>query len=162
MHAWIVFLHATSVVVFLLAHGASHSVSLRIPHERKPERLRALLDLSTSGYGVMFGALGLVFVFGVAAGFSGQWWGAGWIWAALALSLVISVAMFMLAQRNYYPLRAALGMPVAGGAKAEQAAPPASDDAIAALAAAARPLPNIIFGVGGLIILVWLMLFKPF
>lgn len=34
MHLWIAFLHASSVVVFLLAHGASHSMSLRIHSER--------------------------------------------------------------------------------------------------------------------------------
>jgi len=124
MHPWIVFFHALSVVLFLLAHGASHSVSLRIPSERKPERLRALLELSTSGYTVMFGALALVFVFGIAAGFSGQWWGRGWIWASLGLLLVVSAAMFWLAQRSYRPLRTALGLPTFGEGKPQQAAAP--------------------------------------
>jgi len=162
MHPWIVFFHALSVVLFLLAHGASHSVSLRIPSERKPERLRALLELSTSGYTVMFGALALVFVFGIVAGFSGQWWGRGWIWASLGLLLVVSAAMFWLAQRSYRPLRTALGLPTFSEEKPQQAAAPASDDEIAALAAAARPLPNIIVGIGGLAVFMWLMLFKPF
>ncbi len=137
-------------------------MSLRIPHERKPERLRALLELSTGGYTLMFGALALAFVFGIAAGFSGQWWGSGWIWAALALLLIVSTAMYMLASRTYRPLRVALGMPTFGGPQAGAPGQPASDDEIAALAAAAQPLPNIVFGIGGLVVLLWLMLFKPF
>ncbi len=149
MYTWLVFLHTLSVVLFLLAHGASHIVSLRIPGERKPERLRALLDLSSSSYNVMFAALALALVFGVAAGFVGKWWDSLWIWTALGLLFAVSVTMYVLAQRNYVPLRAALSRPD-------------TDEKIAALAAATGPLPNIIIGIGGLAVLTWLMFFKPF
>ena len=159
MHLWIVFLHAVSVLVFLLAHGASHTMAFRIQGERKPERLRMLLELSTSTYNVMFIALAFVFVLGIVAGFSGNWWRHGWIWAALGLLLVVSTAMYLLGQRSYGRLRTALGMPIFG---APAAASAASDEEIAALAAAARPMPIAIAGIGGLVVVLWLMLFKPF
>lgn len=148
--------------MFLLSHGASHSISLRIPGERKAERLRALLELSTSTYSVMFASLALTVVFGIVAGFSGNWWGQGWIWAALVLLVVISAAMYSLGQRHLAPLRRSLGMPIMGAGKPQAAEAPASDDDVAALAAATKPLPGVIFGVVGLAVILWLMLFKPF
>jgi len=162
MYLWLVYVHAISVILFVLMHGASHSVLLRIRHERTPDRLRALFDLSSSTYNLMFLGLALVVVFGVAAGVAGSWWGTGWIWAALVLGVVVSATMFFLAQRSFGPLRRALGMPLFSGDKAQPPAPAASDDEIAALAAAVQPLPMTIAGIGGLAIFMWLMLFKPF
>lgn len=162
MYLWIVFAHAFCVILFLLTHGASHSILFRIRNERKPERLRALLELSTSTYNLMFAALALVLVFGIAAGVAGSWWGQGWIWAALVLYVVVGAAMYFLAQKSFGPLRRALGTAVFAGEKTQPPSSAASDDEIAAIAAAVQTLPNTIAGIGGLAVLMWLMIFKPF
>jgi hypothetical protein len=46
--------------------------------------------------------------------------------------------------------------------KSQPAVPPASPEEIAARAAAINPIPAAIVGFGGLALIVWLMMFKPF
>jgi hypothetical protein len=48
MVRWIVFLHIAGIFGFLLSHGSSAGVVFALRHERKPERIRALLQLSGS------------------------------------------------------------------------------------------------------------------
>src|SRR5258708_32817403 len=42
---------------------------------------------------------------GITAGFMGNWWGQGWIWAALGLFILISVTMTLLGSRPFKRLR---------------------------------------------------------
>lgn len=81
MYRWIVFNHVARVLVFLRAHGASAVVSFRLKNERDPERLRALLDLSSASIGSIatWIPLGVVILTGVVLGFMGGWWGQWWI-----------------------------------------------------------------------------------
>jgi ABC-type Co2+ transport system permease subunit len=89
MYRWIVFLHIAGIFGFLLAHGSSAGVAFALRRERRPERLRALLDLSSSTLSVFYLSLLVLLAAGIVAGFMGHWWGQGWIW----LSLGVLVAM---------------------------------------------------------------------
>ena len=79
MYPWIVFLHVAGGFGFMLAHGASASVAFALRRERNLERLRALLDLSSGSFNVMYLSLLVLLAAGIVAGFMQKWWGQGWI-----------------------------------------------------------------------------------
>jgi hypothetical protein len=63
--------------------------------------------------------------------------------------------------RSFTQLRKAAGLPYFDG-KPHPALPPADPEQIAARAAAVNPIPIAIVGFGGLVLMLWLMMFKPF
>jgi predicted lipid-binding transport protein (Tim44 family) len=161
MYHWIVFLHVLGAFAFVTAHGGSANVAFKLRHETSRERIAALLDLSTAFMSGMLLALLVMLLSGIGLGFLGSWWGQGWIWLALALLLAKLFAMFTMAARSFTQLRQAAGLPYFDG-KPHPAAPPASPEEIAARAAAINPVPIAVVGFGGLALIVWLMMFKPF
>src|SRR2546422_4485382 len=92
-YAWLVFLHVTSVVGFVLAHGASAAMGLRLRRETSPDSIRSLVVLSTLSTRVMYPFLVLVLLTGIAAGFAGQWWRSKWIWTAIIVLVITTIVM---------------------------------------------------------------------
>lgn len=161
MYRWIIFLHVLGAFAFVMAHGASANIAFKLRRETSRERIAALLDLSTAYFGGMYVALLVMLLTGIALGFVGNWWGQGWIWLALALLLAKLFAMFTMAARSFTQLRQAAGLPYFDG-KPHPAAQPAGPEEIAARATAINPIPIAVVGFGGLALIVWLMMFKPF
>jgi len=162
MYNWIVFLHVAGAFVFLLAHGASANVAFKLRREKNLERIRALLDLSTDSYGVMYLSLLFLLVAGIIAGILGNWWGYGWMWASLVVLIVLFVLMFTRGAGYYIAVRKAVGMPYTVQGKVHPAEPPLSEAEIIALLNSSRPIEVAVTGVIGLGVLLWLMMFKPF
>jgi hypothetical protein len=162
MYGVVIFLHVLGVFIFLLAHGASNAVAFALRKERNMERVRALLMLSPSTFGMMWGGLGLILVSGIAGGFMLNWWAQGWIWAALALFIVMIAAMSIYTAPYYGNLRKAAGLPYTEGRKVAEPQPPVSDEEMARLLASPRPIYTALIGWGGLVVILWLMMFKPF
>ena len=162
MYPWPVFLHLLGLFGFLLAHGASSSAAFALRRERNLERVRALLELSANSYGVMYGVLLVLLVSGIWAGVLGQWWGRAWIWVSVILLIVILGAMGVLGSRTYGYVRKAAGLPYFEGMKQQPAAEPASADEIDDLLAKGKPVLLTLIGYGGLAVIAWLMMFKPF
>jgi len=163
MYQFWVFVHLAGVFGFLLAHGVSAAVALSLLRERDPQRVRALLELSSwtlSGFYISFLVL---LAGGITAGFLGHWWGQGWIWAALGVLIVMMGAMYGLASPYYNRLRQAVGLQSytqrrrGGGAAA-----PALTVELEPLQHSSRPLSIVILGIGGLLVILWLMVYKPF
>ncbi len=94
MHRWWVFLHIAGVFGFLMAHGVSAYVTLRLPRERDPARVSHLLELSASSVGFMWNSIGLLLLGGILAGFTGHFWGQAWIWAAIVVLVAVIAAMY--------------------------------------------------------------------
>lgn len=162
MYSWLVFLHIAGALGFMLAHGASASVAFALRREHNPERVRALLELSASSYGVMYLSLLVLLVSGIAAGFLGGWWGRGWMWASLGLLIVIGVAMSVWGSRLYGGARKAAGLPYFENGKRHPPREPAGAAEIEARLAMGNPLLLTAIGLGGLGVILWLMVFKPF
>jgi len=162
MYPWIVFLHVIGAFGFILAHGASASVSFALRRERNLERIRALLNLSINSYNVMYVSLLLLLVAGIVAGFMGRWWGAGWIWTALGLLIALIVAMSLVGTRYYAQVRKAAGLEYFEAMKTHAPIPPAAPEEMDRLLAASPAMLVAAMGAGGLIVIVWLMMFKPF
>ena len=93
MYQWLVFLHVLGVFGFLLAHGVSVFVAFRVQREKDVHAIRALLGLSASAVMMSTFSLLLILVAGIIAGFMGNWWSMGWIWAALGVFVVVWILM---------------------------------------------------------------------
>ena len=155
MYSWIVFLHVAGAFGFLLAHGVSVSVLLRLRTERKRDRITTLLDLSSSSMTGFYASIVVLLAAGTLAGFIGNWWRMVWIWASLGLFLAIAAAMYPLATAYLRRVRAAVG-------KRPSGAPMASDEEIDELLGSGRPVLIAVIGFGGLLVILWMMMFKPF
>ena len=152
LYQWIVYAHILAIFTFLLAHGTATAITYKLRGERKIERIRALLDLSQS-----MAILGIVswlalIAAGIILGVMGNWWGHGWIWTALILLALMSVAMALLASR---PLGRARQL-LAASSTAEV------DQQLSTLLAAPNPMVLSVIGGVGIAIILWLMMFKPF
>jgi hypothetical protein len=161
-HAYIVFVHVLGVFAFLIFHGVSVGVLFGIRAEREPERLRALLDLSTWSFaGMTIG--GLVWLAsGILAGFSGNYWTTGryWIWASLAVVVVVIGLMTPLGRIYLGRVRVAVGIDTKTGKHDPTLA--VEPAAIEAAVNSGKPMLVAAIGFGGIAILAWLMMFKPF
>ncbi len=162
MYAAVVFLHILGVFGFLLAHGASANVALKLRSERSRESVCTLLDLSTASYNLMYGSLALLLVAGIVAGFMGNWWGRLWIWAALVSLVVVMVLMYVVATPYYTQLRIAAGMPYFAGRKMQPPESPVGDSELIGMLESGRPMAVAAIGGVGLAVILALMVFKPF
>ena len=164
MYNWIVFVHVLGVFGFLLAHGAATAITFKLRGEREVERVRALLDLSRGTRAVAGVSLLVTLAAGIALGFMGGWWSHLWIWASLALLVLIGVAMTFLGSRSFDAIRQ-LVQPDTASSGAKDSLPSSATSAnerLAALLAATHPMLLTLTGGGGLALILWLMMFKPF
>jgi hypothetical protein len=152
LYQWIVYVHILAVFAFLLAHGAATAITFKLRGERQIERIRALLDLSQSMSILGRVSLLVLLLAGIILGFMGAWWGHGWIWTALILLVLMSVAMSLLASRPLLQARQVLAAKTA----------PEEDQQFRALLAAPNPAALSVIGGVGIAIILWLMQFKPF
>jgi hypothetical protein len=161
-HWPIVFVHILGVFLFLIAHGVSAAVMLRLRSERDPAAVRTLLDLSRRSFGVMTVGFLIWFFAGILAGFSGNYWTTGryWIWASLAVAVVIIGAMTPMGRIYLNRVRAAVGIDAKTGAI--DASAQVDPQALEAAIASGRPMLVASIGLIGLVVLAWLMMFKPF
>ncbi len=154
MYQWLVFVHLVGLVLFLLTHGVSMWVAFTVRRNPEPDTARLLLGLSSRANGVMYLGLLLLAIGGLGAAWNAGSLLAGWVVASYVVLVVIIVAMYAMGAGYYYPLRDALS-PKAG-------ATPIDAAELARRVANRRPEALTLVGVGGLVVLVWLMALKPF
>lgn len=162
MYQLLVYLHVVGVFGFLLAHGASAGVAFKLRGERNPDRIRALLDLSVWSYLVMWVGLLVLVITGIISGFLGSHWSRGWIWASIVLLVAIFVIMGLYGSRYYGRVRSAVGLKPYRRTDQVTLGEVQSEDDIATLLNTNHPLILALIGFGGLLVILWLMMFKPF
>jgi hypothetical protein len=152
-YRWLVFIHVLAGFSFVLAHGTSAAVVFRVRNERDPDRVRLLLDLSQRSTIPADISVLVLLVAGIWAGIDRQWFTSGtlWIWAAVIVIVIVFIAMFVLISRHYYPLRQRL-----------QVDPPVTPEELDAALSTPQPTWGAAIGMIGLVVLIWLMMFKPF
>jgi hypothetical protein len=160
MYSYIVLLHVVGAFIFALAHGASFAVALRLRGVTSREQAAALLELSQLAIGGLYVGLALLLIGGVWAGFAGDHWGRLWIWAALGVLIVITVAMYAIATPFYGRMRVVTGVTTDPKqvARVGEVAP----DELERMTASGRPLALTAIGSIGLLVILWLMVVKPF
>jgi hypothetical protein len=157
LHRILVFGHVLSAFLYLLAHGGSVAVAFRVRRETRAERVRALLDLSASTKAVANYLLLSMILFGVALGFLGRWWSAGWIWGSIGVLVLIMVVMGRSASPYFRRMREAVGLVAVDGAARE-----ASAGEVAKAVGSGNATAVTVLAMGGWAVILWLMLFKPF
>ena len=113
------------------------------------------------GVGAMYVGLLVLLVGGIWAGFAGDHWGSIWIWAAIGTLVVVIAVMYAVATPFYGRMRAAAGI----GQYAERRdryKPPATEADLAMLATSNVPFVLATVGGIGLLVIIWLMILKPF
>jgi plastocyanin len=154
VHRWLVFVHVAGVFGFMMAHGVSAYVTLRLPRERDPTRVSQLLELSASSVGLMWNAIGVLVLAGIAAGFTGDFWGQGWIWAAIAVLVAVMAAMYFMGTTWAKRLRT-ISAAMSEGTEA------VSPQQWEQLLRSQRPHALAAVGFVGILVLLWLMIFQP-
>lgn len=161
-YPWIVLLHVAGAFLFVLGHGASAMTSIRLRNERDPVRVGALLDLSGASLGTMYAGMLLLLIGGVWAAFAASLWGRLWIWLSIALLVLITVAMYPIGTQYYGRVRNAVGQKKYNDPKDAPAPAPASAAELDALLSSSRPYQLAAIGGIGLLLILWLMVVKPF
>jgi hypothetical protein len=159
-YPWIVLLHIVGAFIFVLSHGVSTWAAILLRGERDRTRMAALLDVSSASVGGTYTGLLLLLIGGIWAEIYAGHFARGWIWAAIAVLVIVIVVMYAVATPYYVRLRAAVGLP--GRGNAPDPALVASDEDLATLAARGPVAVLMVVGSGGLLILLWLMVLKPF
>jgi hypothetical protein len=162
MYRWIIFVHIAAVLGFLLAHGSSAGVAFALRRERRPERLKALLHLSSSALSVFYLALLVLLVAGITAGFVGGWWSYGWIWVSVVVLIAMVAGMWTVGSMHYHRVRKALGISHMEGMKFHDPVEPAPPEELEAVLAPGQPVLLAAIGYGGALVFAGLMWFKPF
>jgi hypothetical protein len=162
LYPWVVLLHIVGAFLFAVSHGVAIWMVIQLPRERDRSRIAALLDLSSASLGGLYLGLVLLLVGGIWAGLIGAWFAKIWIWLALVLVIGISVVMYLAATPYFRELRAAVGVRSQYGPKDAPDPVPQSDAEVAAIAARSPVAVLSAVGVGGLVIILWLMVVKPF
>jgi len=159
---WIVFAHVIGVFLFVAGHGVSIGVVYRIRAEREPARLLALLDLSGWSLTVALVGLLLLLVGGILAGIVAGDFGQLWLWMSIVLFFVIAGVMTPFGAIPLNKIRAALGQQT-GKAKPGDPAPVAQPmDQVIPMVQSLRPGVLAAIGGGGFLVILYLMMFKPF
>jgi hypothetical protein len=149
--SWYLFwrlVHFAGIVLFVAGHGVSAAVTVRLPKERDPVRLEALLGLSRSTIAWSNVGLALLVLGGVANWIRVDYSPQGWLWVSAAVLLGLAIAGVGLAAPYFRRVRAAVG----------------AGDADRLASALGTPLPWVVFGIEtvGVALILWLMVYKPF
>jgi hypothetical protein len=159
---WIVFIHVAGAFAFAAGHGVSMFVAFRIRAEPDRARLATLLDLSGASLAVAGIGMLVLLIAGILAGIVAGEWGRLWLWASLVLFVVIGGSMTPIGSAYFGRLRAGLGQRTRNLKAGDPDPVPASDDALAALRVSNAPNTLLVIGAGGFLVILYLMMFKPF
>lgn len=154
MYNWWVFLHLAGVLGFVASHGVSMFVLYRIRSETDRAKVLELATLSGQAAVPMYVSLGALLIGGIAAGIQGKWFSYWWIWASIGVLVATVASMFAVATPYFVRIKEACGVRPTG-------VPRVSDEELAMLLHSRRAHAITAIGVGGLLIILYLMIFKP-
>ncbi len=152
---WWKFLHVAGVLAFVLFHGVSIMAALRLRTERDRTRVAELLRFSGSSILGMYVSLGWLIVFGVVAGIKGGWWNDGWFWTSVAILVLVVGEMSAVARPYYRRVKEAVEIRPSG-------VPRKSDEELEEILRSRVGMVNMAIGAAALVVIAWLMIFKPF
>jgi len=149
------FLHLLGVLTFLGAHGVSMFVMFRIRKERDRGKIAELISLSGETAKPMYISLLVLVVGGIGAGTSFGLFSKWWMLTALLILVAEVGAMTAIAKPYFKRITEATAVRPSG-------VPRISDEELAALLGSREPIAITAIGVAGLLVILWLMVFKPF
>ena len=159
MYQWVVFVHVASVITFMLAHGVHVAAMWAMRGEPDPERMLTFFNIVPTAT-VLRILLAILVLSGALAGFMGGWWSSGWIWTSLALLAAIAVTMWRYGGGYFGQLQEAAEAAIE--ARTSDPSNPAPGAAYDVARRAWEPIGLTVIGFGGVGVILWLMMFKPF
>jgi hypothetical protein len=102
----------------------------------------------------MYVSLGLLLVGGIAAGLQNHYFSFWWIWISLGLLVAAVAEMGAVGGPYYRKVKEAVLLRASG-------VPRKSDEELDALLSSSLPMVNAIFGFVVLVVILWLMIWKP-
>jgi amino acid transporter len=159
---WFVFLHVLGAFMFVAGHGVSMFAVFQVRKESDRSKLAALLDLS--GWSLAVAGIGLLILLasgilaGVVLGSFGRWW----IWISLVLLIAVGILMTPVGGTYLRGLREAIGQRPRNAKAGDPDPVPVGDGELAALQASRRPELLLLLGAGGFVVILYLMMFRPF
>ena len=159
---WLVFLHVLSAITFFLAHGAAAAMVFKVRSETDYARIRAMLDLSVSTFQVYMLSFVIMGLTGLTMPFLIHIWNKVWIWLSIILILFVTVWMGLVNEKQIKQLRRLVGLPYMQGFNEFPAEPASSPEEVAALLKKINPTQWALVGYGIPMVVLWLMIFKPF
>lgn len=158
---WLRFTHVLAAFAFVLAHGVSVFVTVKLRSEHDPARVGPLLDLSRFSLPIADLAILVLLISGIAGGFVGGYWDRLWLWISIGVLVFLLGYMSFRGVKHHDAIRHALGM--AGFYDKKGAAVPEPDPAaLAAALSSPRAMELATVGGIGLLVILWLMVVKPF
>ena len=158
MYNWVVFLHVTVIFVFLVQHAAEIIVTFKLRQQKEPEGVFAtyafMPDNNTRNLRITYS---LIILSGAVAGFMVPWWRQGWMWSALGVMIVIWVVMRRIGSQYLYAVDA-----ITDRALKHKDDESALDKFRTELKARREPEILTATSVIGILVILWLMMFKPF
>lgn len=151
---WWIFIHLVGVLGFLLAHGTSTALYFRLRKERDRVRIQELIVFSGSTVIALYVTLAVLLLGGIGGGLALRWWSHWWIWVALILLFAISGVMLSMSRPYYRRVAEAVELRPSG-------VPRKSDEELDSLLLSRRPMISAYLGLATLVVIVWLMVFKP-
>jgi hypothetical protein len=155
VYEWLVLVHIVGVLGFVFAHGVSAAMALRLRHERNPDRIRVMLQVSSSSLAVFYISTALLLIGGVWAGFSGNWWGQGWIWLGLGLFIANMIFMYVYPTPYYKRIREVMLIEESGSSAV-------GPEELDRMLRSNRPIVTTWVGLLSLGFIAYLMVIKPF
>jgi hypothetical protein len=153
MYQWLVFTHLLGLVIFALCHGVSLFIAFRVRRIDDASIATSYLQLSATANRAMYLGLLLLGVGGIGAASVGNLWGQTWIWSSVVVLIVIVLLMYVVGASYYYGLRDAMA--------GKRGVAPLTGDQLVARLTTRRPEWLALIGGAGLVVLIWLMVFKP-
>ncbi|MEA2521229.1 MAG: hypothetical protein QOI81_875 [Actinomycetota bacterium] len=151
---WALWVHIASVLVFLAAHGASMAVLYRIRRERDREKILSFVTLSGATSKPMYMALLAIVASGTYLGWRLASFRHWWIWTAIAILVLTTVLMLVVAKPYFDRVKTACAMRPSG-------VPRKSDEELIGLLTSAHAHVVSAIGVIGLLAILYLMVFQP-
>jgi len=159
---WVIFVHVAAAFAFAAGHGVSIFVAFRVRRERDARRIGALLDVSTFSLMTVAIALVTLLVSGILAGIMLGSFGRLWIWVSLGLLIAIALLMTPVGAMYYTRVRKAIGQRTRDVKEGEPDPVPVPPEELERLLSTRRPEILLLLGGGGFLVVLWLMMFRPF
>jgi uncharacterized membrane protein len=121
---------------------------------REPQQVAGILQLSAATVTAFYVSTLVLLVGGIGAGVVGQWFDQGWIWVSIGLLVAVGALMFPIARRHFRRIRMVLELMETGTA--------VSGDDFARVLAAGSPAMTAATGFVGIMLILYLMVLKPF
>jgi uncharacterized membrane protein len=155
MYEWLMLVHIVGVLGFMFSHGISAAMALQLRHERNPDRIRVMLQVSNSSLSVFYGSTLLLLGGGIWAGFNGHWWDAGWIWISLGLFVANMIFMYAVPAPYYKRIREVMTIEESGSSGP---GPQQVDEMLRSN----LPVVVLVVGLASILFIAYLMVIKPF